>query len=154
MTAIAGPRGGRVAQPGLCACGCGQKYLDKRHTGRSQYVTGHNATHFGRIVEALREGDYRTFAREAARYCAATQPTERDGTTDTTLEVDDLLTCMCGCGSKVKSGPYASGHHARTNHNFVHALSGSAVRMLTGTGDELDPEAALPKWQFRYQLYR
>lgn len=155
MTAVRnGKRGGRKPKPGLCACGCGQRYRDIRNdTSRSVYVSGHNATHLGKILDALKAGDNATFAREASRYCVATKPTERAGTTDTTMEVDDLLTCMCGCGTRVGGGPYASGHHTRTNHNFVHALSGSDVLLLNGNGDVLDPWDTAPKWQFRYQLH-
>lgn len=141
------------ARPGFCVCGCGEKYKDVRSDrARSQYKQGHSSKHLGVILDALRARDNRTFAREAAKYVVATSPTAREGTTDTVLELDDLRLCCCGCGRRTGGVVFAPGHHTRTNHNFVHALMGSRVRLFDGEGRDIDPEEAVEDWRYRYEV--
>ena len=140
------------AKPGLCICGCGERYKDVRSDrARTQYKPGHHSRHLGIIVAALRERDNKTFAAEASKYVVATVPTQRDGTTDTYLELDDLRYCLCACGQRSGGHVFSSGHHTRVNHNLVHALMGGPNRLLDTDGDVIDPEDALAGWRYRYE---
>jgi len=148
-------RGPRTPQPGLCACGCGDLYSDSRHgSTRSQFARGHANTLLSRATDALLAGNVDLSAELGTRYAVATLPSKRRRSTDTTLELDDLHVCMCGCEGRPVSACVMSGHSTRLSHNLVHALNGSGNTLRRPDGNEIDPETALEGWKFRVSLYR
>lgn len=138
----------RPPEPGLCVCGCGEKYLDSHRAGdKPSFAPGHNQRVLGQLIHALRDRDNKTFASLAATYCLATRPSERDGSTNTRWHLNETH-CLCGCWT-LTTYPFAQGHHIRPMHNLVHALSGSG-NLLVSPDDEIhDPEQVLEVWRER-----